>query len=97
MAEQSFSVGDSVLLRSCRVGQPGRVIRFERGKAIVHWTDIDFIGKHRQESLLVVAGEIPSDLTAKAAALRAELECGDENARLDALIDLTDLIYGKVE
>jgi hypothetical protein len=29
---REFAVGDSVSLRGCRTGQPGRVLRVERGK-----------------------------------------------------------------
>jgi hypothetical protein len=49
--------GDKVFLRACRTGEPGTVIRQERGKLTVYWRDMDYWSRHRPESLeLVLAG-----------------------------------------
>jgi hypothetical protein len=50
-ASEPFSVGDAVMLRSCRHGAPGTVIRIERGKLVVYWGDMDYWSRHRPESL----------------------------------------------
>jgi hypothetical protein len=34
------------------VGQPGRVLRIERGKVVIYWTDLDYIGRHQQGNLI---------------------------------------------
>lgn len=52
MCDGTFAVGDSVFLRGCRVGEPGRVIRLERGKIVIHWVDLDYIGRHSPASLI---------------------------------------------
>jgi hypothetical protein len=46
--------GAKVFLRGCRVGQPGTVLGFERGRVRVYWHDLDFISLHRAASLLAV-------------------------------------------
>ena len=46
-----ISPGDKVFLRACRAGEPGTVIRQERGKLTVYWPDMDFWNKHRPEAL----------------------------------------------
>jgi hypothetical protein len=51
-AADSFQVGDSVFLRGCRVGKPGRVLRIERGKLVIYWIDLDFLSRHRPASLM---------------------------------------------
>lgn len=48
----AFSVGDCVYLRGCRSGLPGRVIRLERSKIVIHWPDLDYIGRHSTGSLI---------------------------------------------
>ncbi len=49
--------GDKVFLRACRTGEPGTVIRQERGKLTVYWRDMDYWSKHHPESLeIAVAG-----------------------------------------
>ena len=48
----AFSVGDRVYLRGCRVGEPGRVIRLERGKTVILWQDLDYIGRLSTASLI---------------------------------------------
>jgi hypothetical protein len=44
-------IGDRVFLRACRAGEPGTVIRQERGKLVVHWQDLNMEGRHRPEAL----------------------------------------------
>jgi hypothetical protein len=44
--------GDKVYLRACQVGQPGTVIRTERGKLTVYWGDMDFWSRHKPDSLI---------------------------------------------
>ena len=48
----TFAVGNSVYLRGCRVGQPGRVVRIERNKVVVLWPDIDYLARHRPQTLV---------------------------------------------
>lgn len=59
----SFGVGDSVMLRSCRHGEPGRVIRLERGKVVILWPDLDYIGRHSPASLIIVGPRKPDGAT----------------------------------
>lgn len=47
----SFGTGDKVFLKACRAGEPGTVIRAERGKMVVYWRDMDYWSRHRPESL----------------------------------------------
>ncbi len=46
-----IGLGDKVRLRACRAGEPGTVIRAERGKFTVYWRDLDYWSKHRPDSL----------------------------------------------
>lgn len=50
----TFPVGCAVFLRGAPYGQPGRVLRIERGKLAVLWADLgpSYIGRHRPESLM---------------------------------------------
>lgn len=59
--------GSRVYLRACRTGEPGTVIRTERGKLTVYWGDLDFWSRHRPEALEVVATQ-----TGEAASSRSE-------------------------
>jgi hypothetical protein len=44
--------GDSVYLRACRgAGEPGTVVRAERGRLVVYWADMDYWSRHRPEAL----------------------------------------------
>jgi hypothetical protein len=54
--DRSFAVGDRIFLRGCRVGEPGRVLRIERSKVVILWTDLDYIGRHSPAALMI-AGE----------------------------------------
>jgi hypothetical protein len=38
-------------LKACRTGEPGTVIREERGKLTIYWADLDFWSRHQPESL----------------------------------------------
>jgi hypothetical protein len=56
----AFSIGDPVFLQACKFGEPGRVIRIERGKLVILWSDLDYIGRHRPDSVAHAgAGSIP--------------------------------------
>lgn len=46
-----ISPGNKVYLKACHAGEPGTVIRFERGKCTVYWADMDYWSKHRPEAL----------------------------------------------
>jgi hypothetical protein len=48
-----ISQGDKVYLRNCPTGQPGSVLREERGRIVVDWCDLKFIGRHRAASLVL--------------------------------------------
>jgi hypothetical protein len=58
MSDQpAIPIGAKVRLLSCPdSGQPGTVLRIERGKYAVLWADIapDYVSLHRAESLLLV-------------------------------------------
>jgi hypothetical protein len=43
--------GERIYLRAARFGQPGTVIRQQRGKLTVYWPDMDFWSRHRPEAL----------------------------------------------
>jgi hypothetical protein len=43
--------GARVYLKTCQFGEPGTVMTHKRGKIMVYWPGIDFLGKHRPESL----------------------------------------------
>jgi hypothetical protein len=47
----SVALGSKVYLRACRAGEPGTVIRFERGRFTVYWRDMDFWSRHVPEAL----------------------------------------------
>ena len=50
-----FALGDAVHLRGSAFGVPGRIVRL--GKRLsVFWPDLDYIGRHSPESLML-AGE----------------------------------------
>jgi len=47
-----IGIGAWVYLKACRgAGEPGTVIREERGKWVVHWADLNLSSRHREESL----------------------------------------------
>jgi hypothetical protein len=50
-----FAVGAKVRLRHCAFGEPGTVLRIERGKLVVHWHDLDHQARHSPESLVLAA------------------------------------------
>jgi|GEM_PF-2196563 hypothetical protein len=55
ISAEAFAVGDKVFLRDCPYGQPGRVLRQERGKLAVLWADLgpSYIGRHNPASLML--------------------------------------------
>ncbi len=73
----TVGLGDQVRLRACHdSGQPGTVIKAERGKLVVFWPDFDFWSKHHPDSLeLAEPGNAPQPLPAS---LARYLEC-EEN------------------
>jgi hypothetical protein len=47
-----LKLGDRVRLKACHdSGEPGTVIRFERGKLTVYWPDMDHWSRHPPDSL----------------------------------------------
>ncbi|MGA8910820.1 MAG: hypothetical protein WB524_24625 [Acidobacteriaceae bacterium] len=55
-SETVFAVGDKVYLRGARFGLPGTVLRIERGKVVILWSDIDYLARHRPNTLELVEG-----------------------------------------
>jgi hypothetical protein len=51
-------VGSKVYLKVCRSGEPGTVIRRERARLVVLWSDLDYIARHPEDSL-EMAPELP--------------------------------------
>jgi hypothetical protein len=49
-----IAVGSKVYLRACAYGQPGTVVRMERNRAVVLWHDLDYLARHKPESLMEV-------------------------------------------
>ena len=47
-----IGVGSKVYMRGLRHGEPGTVIRIERGRMVVLWGDMDFIARHPASSLV---------------------------------------------
>ena len=47
-----IAVGTPVLLKHCPHGQPGTVVRMERNRTTVLWHDLDYLARHRPESLM---------------------------------------------
>jgi hypothetical protein len=47
-----IAVGSKVYLRACAFGQPGTVVRIERNRAVVLWHDLDYLTRHKPESLM---------------------------------------------
>ena len=54
--EPAFSVGDKVWLKGARFGKPGTVLRIERGKVVILWSDIDYLARHRACTLELAEG-----------------------------------------
>jgi hypothetical protein len=53
-ADSSPVVGSSVFLKGAQYcGQPGRVLKVSHGKAKVWWVDLDYIGHHACNSLML--------------------------------------------
>jgi hypothetical protein len=47
-----FPVGSRVLLKGCRFGEPGTVLRIQRRKVATLRPDLDYIGRHSPDSLM---------------------------------------------
>lgn len=55
---EPIQVGSRVFLRACRgAGEPGTVIRCERGRLAVYWRDLDYWSRHQPESLEPAAAD----------------------------------------
>jgi len=54
-AAAPIRVGDRVYLRGAAHGEPGRVLRIERGRLAILWPDISpsYITRHKIESLVL--------------------------------------------
>jgi hypothetical protein len=53
-AGDTFNVGQAVFLKGAQYcGQPGRVLKVSHGKAKVWWVDLDYIGHHACNSLML--------------------------------------------
>lgn len=46
-----ISVGSEVYMRACPHGTPGVVVRYERTRWVVWWSDLDYLARHTLESL----------------------------------------------
>jgi hypothetical protein len=57
-----IAVGCKVYLLGCAYGQPGTVVRIERNRAVVLWHDLDYLARHRPESLTEAESENPQNL-----------------------------------
>lgn len=47
-----FAVGTLVALKSCPTGSPGIVRAVVRGRVLVHWADLNYLGRHRPDTLV---------------------------------------------
>lgn len=67
-AAPAFAVGDRVYLKGCSFGEPGRVLRMERGRVAVLWPNLGptYIGRHHPDALRVtrLAGKTPANAIA---------------------------------
>ncbi len=54
-ADSALIVGSKVYLKGAPFGEPGRVVRIERGKLAVLWADLgpSYIGRHSPDSLML--------------------------------------------
>lgn len=46
-----IAIGSRVYLRGCAYGEPGRVLRIERNRAVILWPDLDYLARHPLSSL----------------------------------------------
>ena len=53
--ERTIQLGSRVYLRNAICGEPGCVVGFERGRAVVEWPDMMEMGqtRHRIETLVI--------------------------------------------
>jgi hypothetical protein len=66
-----FAIGAKVRLRHCAFGEPGTVLRNERGKLVILWHDLDYLGRHRRESLMLAAEWPQADAAGERAVIRS--------------------------
>jgi hypothetical protein len=52
-----IAVGAKVFLKGCAYGKPGTVVRIERNRAVVLWHDLDYLARHRPESLMAAGNQ----------------------------------------
>jgi hypothetical protein len=58
-----FPIGAAMRLRGCAFGEPDAVLRIERCKVVVYWSDLDFLSRHRPESLMPATEDGPGGAT----------------------------------
>jgi hypothetical protein len=66
-----------VFLRSCIVGAPGIVLRLERSKVVIHWADLDMIGRHSPAALMAVPRQASESLLSRPPAERIDSRSND--------------------
>jgi hypothetical protein len=49
-----ISLGSEVFIKACPHGTPGVVVRLERNRVVVWWSDLDYLSRHNEESLTEV-------------------------------------------
>jgi hypothetical protein len=47
-----ISIGSEVHIKACPHGTPGVVVRFERNRVVVWWSDLDYLSRHKEETLM---------------------------------------------
>jgi hypothetical protein len=56
-----ITVGSEVYMRACPHGTPGVVVRYERTRWVVWWSDLDYLARHSLESLEEVGSPDAAD------------------------------------
>jgi hypothetical protein len=56
-----IAVGSKVYLRGCAFGVLGTVVRVERNRAVVLWHDLDYLARHRPETLMEAGNRNPQN------------------------------------
>ena len=78
-----FAVGGAVLLKAAPFEVPGTVLRVERGKILVRWSDLRYVGRHKVNTL--IAASAPLNCAANALEARgggdAVVEDGNHHRR----------------
>jgi hypothetical protein len=47
-----ISIGSEVFIQACPHGTPGVVVRFERNRVVVWWTDLSYLSRHKEDTLI---------------------------------------------